>query len=112
MLKKLFSRKEIRFLFSGGLNTVLGYGEVLLLDLFLTYYLAYTFTFIIGIFQSYFLHRYISFRSGGKVIKEFPIFILVTLVTFFIGLLSLHILISSLEISNYIAFAINTIFCA
>jgi len=52
---RLFRRESIRFIIAGGVNTLVTYVAYLLLLFFLNYAIAYTLTYIGGIFFGYYL---------------------------------------------------------
>lgn len=111
-VSKIKGNDKIRFLFSGGLNTALTYFEVLILDIFFVYPLAYTLSVIIGVIQGFFLHKFVSFQSKGKVKNEIWKFIIVATIAYVLGLLVLYLLITIINLPAYIGFFINSCFCA
>ena len=86
MIKKLFSYQPIRFLFVGGLNTLVGYGiYALLVYIGVNYLLANTISTIIGIAHSYLWNRFFTFKSKNKAIKEITKFVSVYIVSYLLG---------------------------
>jgi putative flippase GtrA len=60
-------RRILRFLLSGGLNTVFTWGVYAMLLQVLPYHVSYTVAFGLGVVFAYFLSRYYVFRrSGGR----------------------------------------------
>ena len=61
-IKNLFKIEQIRFLFVGGLNTIVGYGTyALLIMMNLNYLLANTISTIVGVIHSYIWNRNFTF---------------------------------------------------
>jgi len=112
LIKKLYNRSEIRFLFVGAVNTVVGYIIIISLNLFLPYVTAYTCTYIITIIINFFTHKYITFQSHGKVYKELIRFIIVYIIIYLFGLILLYLLISVFGLIDYVAFGINVVLSA
>lgn len=109
-IKELFKYQQIRFLFVGGLNTIVGYGSFALLLLTgMNYLLANTISYIVGVIHSYIWNRKFTFKSKNKSILEIVKFVLVYVVNYLIGLLSLYILVDIFKIDKYIAGALNLI---
>lgn len=109
-IKELFKYQQIRFLFVGGLNTIVGYGSFALLLLTgMNYLLANTISYIVGVIHSYIWNRKFTFKSKNKSILEIVKFVLVYVVNYLIGLLSLYILVDIFKIDEYIAGALNLI---
>ena len=76
MIKKLFARQGFRFLFVGGLNTLVGYGVyAILLFLHFNYLVANSISTVIGVLHSYLWNRFFTFKSKEKAGKEFMKFI-------------------------------------
>ena len=106
--KKLYNMQQIRFLFVGGLNTLVGYG-IYALGLFLgiNYFIANLISTVIGVIHSYIWNKYFTFKSKNKVKKEVPKFILVYLISFIFSNLILYIFITKLGVNQYIGGVIN-----
>lgn len=68
--RKLYSQFA-RFLVSGGLNTVLTYGFYLLLLQAMSYWAAYSVSFVTGIGLAYFLNRVFVFQQHRGAISWF-----------------------------------------
>lgn len=103
-LRLLFERKEIRFLFVGGINTAVGYGTfALCIFLGLHYVAAQIISTIIGVANSYFWNKYFTFRKRDKSLSEVVRFITVYAVSFIVNLGLLYILIDILKMNEYIA---------
>ena len=110
LINKIFSYQPIRFLFVGGLNTIVGYGVyALLLYLNVNYLIANTISTIIGIIHSYLWNRFFTFKSKNKALKEITKFVSVYIVSYLIGTCTLFIFKDKLNISPYIAGLINLV---
>lgn len=110
LINRFFSYQGIRFLFVGGLNTIVGYGlYALLLYLNVNYLVANTISTIIGVIHSYLWNKYFTFKSKEKALKEITKFISVYLVSYFIGMTTLYLFKEKFSISPYIAGLINLI---
>lgn len=110
LVKKLFSYQPIRFLFVGGLNTMVGYGlYALFLYIGVNYLIANTLSTIIGIFHSYFWNRYFTFKSKNKAFKEITKFVSVYAVSYLICTCTLFIFKDKLNINAYVAGLLNIV---
>lgn len=77
----------LKFVFVGGLNTVVGYGVFALLVLIGVHYvISSVFGHIAGVTNSYFWNKYFTFRASGKNYREIFRFIGVYTVHYAIGL--------------------------
>jgi putative flippase GtrA len=111
LIKKLYNNQKIRFLFVGGLNTIVGYGTyALLVFVGINYFVANIFSTIIGVFHSYLWNRYFTFKSREKALGEILRFISVYIISFIVGNIVLFIVVNKLGINQYIAGLINLIF--
>ena len=95
-------REFAAFVFFGAVRTVLGYGMYLFLVLFFTYGTAYTLSYIVGVFISYYLNARFVFREKLRLSRalQFPI---VYLVQYLIGLGLLYLLIEVAHVSKFLA---------
>lgn len=110
-IKILFEKKFFRFLFVGGINTLVGYGTfALFLYLNFHYSLAYILSFVIGVANSYIWNKNFTFKSKEKSYKELLRFVSVYLISFFVGLIALYILVDVLSMNQYLAGLINLFF--
>ena len=110
MIKKLFARQGFRFLFVGGLNTLVGYGVyAILLFLHFNYLVANSISTVIGVLHSYLWNRFFTFKSKEKAGKEFMKFISVYVVSYLMGMVSLYCFTGVLHLSPYIAGLINLV---
>lgn len=110
MLKQILKRQEIRFLFVGCLNTLVGYGlYAILLFLNVNYLIANTISTVIGVLHSYLWNRYFTFKSKEKASQEILKFISVYIVSYLIGMSTLYFFKELLNISPYVAGLINLI---
>lgn len=109
-IKKIFERQEIRFLFVGGLNTLVGYGiYAILLFLNIHYLVANTISTIIGVLHSYLWNRYFTFQSKEKAGKEVIKFVSVYIASYLIGTATLYCFTGILNLSPYVAGLINLV---
>lgn len=100
----LFIRKEIRFLFAGGINTFVGYGTyALCLVLGLHYVFAQLVSTVIGVANSYLWNKYFTFRQKKKSVKEVLRFVSVYAVSFLLNLGLLWIMVEKMGLNEYIA---------
>jgi len=110
LIDKIFSYQPIRFLFVGGLNTLVGYGiYALLVYLGVNYLVSNTISTVIGVIHSYLWNRFFTFKSKNKALKEITKFISVYIVSYLIGMFTLFIFKDKLNISPYIAGLINLV---
>jgi putative flippase GtrA len=110
-VKNLFSRKEIRFLFVGGINTTVGYGSyALMIFLGLPYIIAQSVSTIIGTINSYFWNKYFTFKQPQKSIREVLRFILVYGASYVVNVLLLFVCVELLGVNEYGAGLIGLIF--
>ena len=109
-IKTLFEYQIIRFLFVGGLNTIVGYGTyALLVYLKINIYVAMTISTIIGVFHSYLWNRFFTFKSKEKALSEIIKFISVYITSYLLGMLVLFITDKIFHINPYIAGLINLV---
>ena len=107
-IKKLFQKQEIRFLFVGVLNTIVGYGLYAVFLFFQIHYLvANTLSTLLGVLHSYLWNRYFTFKSKEKAGKEIVKFASVYFLSYFIGTLTLFGFKNILHMSPYIAGLLN-----
>lgn len=99
---KFISREFIRFVFFGGVNTLLGYVIYALLLLFLAYPVAYTLAYVLGIFISYYLNTRFVFKEKVRWTKalQYP---LVYLVQYLSGVGLLYVLVEIFHTSKLVA---------
>jgi putative flippase GtrA len=99
---RFFNREFIRFILVGGVNTLITFGIYALLLLVMPYLVAYTTTYVIGIFFSYLLNTRFVFKGsfGIKKALQYP---LVYLVQYLVGLVALYILVDNFNINRLLA---------
>jgi putative flippase GtrA len=93
-------REQMQYLAVGGWNTVAGYGTFVILYHFLGDQLSYAViilaSYVVAIANAYLGYRYIAFRSHASVLREFPRFASVYVLTMIVNLvvfpLALHLL--------------------
>jgi putative flippase GtrA len=102
---RFINREFTRFIFWGGVNTLLGYLLYALLLLFLQYLVAYTITYLTGILISYYLNSRFVFRRevGLRKAVQYP---LVYLVQYLLGTGALYLLVQVLKVNKLVAPAI------
>jgi putative flippase GtrA len=90
------------FLFFGLLNTVLTYGLYLLLLFVANYAVAYSVSYVAGIFLSYVLNARFVFRERLRLSKavQYPV---VYLLQYFLGLGLLYLMVEILRVSKVVA---------
>jgi len=101
-LKRFTESAAVRFLLSGGINTVATYAIYLLLVQFLHYQVAYTVTYLIGIALGYALNVFWVFRSAPNVRSAIG-YPLVYLAQYGLGIGLLWIFVDVLNIDQRIA---------
>jgi putative flippase GtrA len=98
-----FNRNEFfKFLFFGGVNTILTYAIYVVLLLFLIYPVAYSLAYILGILISYYLNSRFVFKCEISLTKvlRYPI---VYLVQYLLSVLLLCVLIEIFSLNKFIA---------
>lgn len=99
---KLIKSELFKFIFFGGVNTVLSYAIYLIFQLFLIYPVAFSLAYIIGIFMSYYLNSRFVFKREVSLTKalRYPI---VYLVQYLLSISLLCILIEIFSLNKLIA---------
>lgn len=99
---RFINREFTRFIFWGGVNTLLGYLLYAFLLLFLQYLVAYTITYASGIAISYYLNSRFVFRREVEARKavQYP---LVYLAQYLLGTGALYLLVQVLKVSTLVA---------
>jgi len=92
LLTKHLNKEFLKFLISGGINTLATYLMYLFLLLFYNYSLSYSVSYIAGIFLSYYLNSVFVFKEKISFCKflKFPI---VYLVQYLVNMLLLYVLV-------------------
>ena len=90
-------KQFIKFVGVGGINTVITYLLYLLLLFVFSYQVSYTFTYIFGIWLSYWLNLKFVFREIGST-KKMLFFPLVYLIQYLFGMIILYIMIEIFRI--------------
>jgi len=90
------------FVIMGGLNTFLGFGIYLLLEQVINYGLAYTVTYIFGIFMSYYFNARFVFRQPMRL-KSLIRYPAVYVVQYLVGLVLLYIFVEVLHLDASLA---------
>jgi len=96
------SGQALRFVFVGGLNTVVSYGLYILLLSWLGYQLAYAVAYVTGIVFSYFLNAKAVFKVRTSLFKLF-LFSLVYVLQLGGGTALMYVLIDRLELPKEFA---------
>ncbi len=98
-------REQILYLVVGGWNTLFGYGVWALLEYLLHAHIHYLIILVFGwvpaVINAYVGYRVFVFRSKGRILREFPRFSLVYVITLLLGLMALPILLHTLPFSIY-----------
>lgn len=90
------------FIIVGAINTVLTYFIYLFFLSVLAYSVAYTLSYVIGIFLSYYLNSRFVFKTKLSLKKAFH-YPIVYIVQYFFGLFLLYFFVSFLKISELLA---------
>jgi putative flippase GtrA len=103
-------REQLLYLVFGGWNTVFGYGVWALLQYLLGANLPYLVVLLLAwppaVLNAYVAYRYIVFRSREPVIKEFPRFSFVYLVTLVVNVALLPVALRVLPFNIYVVQAL------
>ena len=111
LIHKLFNDKRARFVFVGGLNTVIGYGFFsLFIFLGVHYLLATTLSTAIGIVNSYFWNKYFTFRTPRRSKMEMLRFVSVYAVSFLLNLGVMKLFVDVWQMNSYLAGAVALVF--
>jgi len=106
-------REQLLYLVVGGWNTVFGYGIWAVLQLLLGNHLHYLVVVLISwpiaVLNAYIGYRYVVFRSRGSILREFPRFSLVYVVTLVVNLALLPIALHVLPLNIYAVQALLTV---
>jgi putative flippase GtrA len=106
-------REQLLYLVVGGWNTVFGYGAWAVLQFLLGNHLHYLVVVLISwpiaVLNAYLGYRYIVFRSRGSILREFPRFSLVYVVTLVVNLALLPIALHVLPLNIYAVQALLTV---
>jgi putative flippase GtrA len=106
-------REPLLYLVVGGWNTVFGYGVWALMQYLLGDYLPYLVVLMlawpIAVLNAYLGYRYVVFRSQASVLKEFPRFLLVYLVTLVANLALLPVALRAMPFNIYVVQALLTV---
>jgi putative flippase GtrA len=106
-------REQLLYLVVGGWNTVFGYGIWALLQFLLGNHLHYLVVVLISwpiaVLNAYIGYRYVVFRSRDSILREFPRFSLVYVVTLVVNLALLPIALQVLPLNIYAVQALLTV---
>lgn len=92
----------IKFLLSGGLNTIVTYGIYLLLLRYLPYSTSYTISYITGIVIAYLMNRFFVFKSH-RGLKSMVLLPLVYLIQYLLNLLIIWLWIEKIGLAIRLA---------
>ncbi|WP_100528515.1 GtrA family protein [Paenibacillus sp. GM1FR] len=92
LLTKRLNKEFLKFLISGGINTLATYLMYLFLLLFYNYSLSYSVSYIAGIFLSYYLNSVFVFKEKISF-RKFLKFPIVYLVQYLVNMLLLYVLV-------------------
>lgn len=95
-------REGFRFLVAGALNTAVGYGMYLALNLMFDYRAAYTLSFAFGIVLSYLFNSIYVFRQPLHW-KRLAIYPMVYVMQYLVGLLAIWIFVAKLRLPEAFA---------
>ena len=102
----------MRFLISGGINTVIGYGLFALFELFLGKYIGYLgslyVSYALATILAFYLHRRFTFRAStsGKVVVDFLRFQSVYVVSLLVNTAALPLLVEWFGLKPLVAQAV------
>jgi len=99
---KFINREFIRFVFFGGVNTLLGYFIYVILLIFLSYKVSFTIAYVSSIFISYYLNSKFVFNRQVSL-KKALMYPSVYLIQYLTCMLLLHIFVEILNLSKFIA---------
>ena len=99
---RFINREFCRFIFWGGINTLIGYLIYVLLVQLLPYLLAYSIAYAAGIPISYFLNSRFVFREQLRLSKavRYP---LVHITQYLLGTISLYLLVQIFKVNQLLA---------
>ena len=105
---KIITQETRRFIIAGGLNTIAGYFFYLTLLIFFNYYIAYTISFLASIMIAFIINSYYVFKTRmiWNQIVRYPF---LYLLNYFLGLISIFILIFWFGVSEKIAPLVNAV---
>lgn len=99
---QLINNQVLRFLVTGGLNTIVTYGIYLLLKGAVGYQIAYLISYVSGILFSYFMSAIFVFRKKISL-RTFSRFPVIYVIQYAVGALLLGVLIHTFSIPTTIA---------
>ncbi len=107
-IKKLISDEKFRFLLVGGFNTFFGFFIFTGLTLTLQavphgYMVALVISQIVSNFVAFYLHRKVTFRVKGQVVKDFIRFTMINIVSYVINLIVLPLLVTLAHLNPIVA---------
>jgi putative flippase GtrA len=106
-------REQLLYLVVGGWNTAFGYGVWAVLQYLLGDRLHYLVIVLIAwpiaVLNAYLGYRYLVFRSRGPILREFPRFSLVYVVTLVVNLALLPVALTLLPFNIYVVQALLTV---
>ena len=107
-IKKLISDEKFRFLLVGGFNTFFGFFIFTGLTLTLQavphgYMVALVISQIVSNFVAFYLHRKVTFRLKGQVVKDFIRFTMINIVSYVINLIVLPLLVTLAHLNPIVA---------
>jgi putative flippase GtrA len=113
LLERLFADERVRFLFIGGINTVVGYGLFVAIQLTAGDHVGYLgslyISYAVGIVVAFILHRRFTFRVTGNLIVDFLRFASVYVVSLAINTVVLPLIVEFGHISPLPAQAITLV---
>lgn len=98
LLTKHLNKEFLKFLISGGINTLATYLMYLFLLLFYNYSLSYSVSYVAGIFLSYYLNSVFVFKEKISF-RKFLKFPLVYLVQYLVNMIMLYILVEYAQLN-------------
>ncbi len=110
MIRQLFLHKGVRFLFVGGLNTLVGLGSYALLVYLGVYFLlANLISFALGVCHSFLWNKFFTFRSKERSLSELLRFTVVYGLSFVVSNFALYLMVIELRLNTYLSGIINVL---
>ncbi|MNW43894.1 GtrA-like protein [compost metagenome] len=97
LLTKLLNKEFLKFVINGGINTIATYLIYLFLLLFFNYSLSYTFSYVAGIFISFYLNTVFVFEEKLSF-RKFVKFPIVYIVQYLINLIMMYFLVEQFNL--------------
>lgn len=111
LISSLIADQRIRFLISGGVNTIVGYGTfAILIHIGVFYLIANIASTIAGMTSSYILNKFFTFKQMERSYSELVRFITVYITSFLLGNIILYLFVGIMKLNPYVIGIVNLIF--